>query len=453
MSQADVFIKQNHKAHFLRRLTREAGFTIIEVMAAMTMISVSSVGLLWSVNAVKNNSSRVQLVNTVTTLESAVAGAIMEKSNYSNDDKIAMRNGLVPQIGLTIAPQVEGGKAGTSSVLRSGTVVNYSPTFEPCTTYGTADCAVRIRVELRRMGSATTRTSFAFAYRIETKDPAVSFNYIGGGSSGDFAGAFSNEEFKLVVPYDFYLESPLVACKTGEDIALTGVDAATGKAICIKQPQAADLCPDGTMPKSLKFIEDADGNRKIIMSCGEKAKDASCPTNYFLQQIDTTTLDGDYTGPKKGTCVYAGSTSTSSTTVSTGKHISGRACPPGYRSRSTCTINQNSIKSKPGSCPWCWGSAQDCGSSYVAEAPAGSGNFTRTTKYFCSDTSAKAMPSNVGQAVLRQNSEGGLQDGYVDCRIQIPQQDCGATWDAEVDLTVSCEMYKGGNPAETVNVQ
>ncbi|RYZ63456.1 MAG: type II secretion system protein, partial [Proteobacteria bacterium] len=266
----------------------QRGFTIIEVMAAMTMISVSSVGLLWSVNAVKHNSSRIGLVNSVTTLESAVAGAIMDKTNYGGTVAAALRDGGTPQISLAINPQADMSKAPVASTIRSGEITSYSPALETCANYGTSECPIRIKVELRRV-TVGTRAHYAFAYRIQTKDPEVSFNYAGGGSSGDFDSAFDASEFKLVVPYDFYLQDMLIACSQGESMAMTGVDAATGKPICIKQAEEADKCPDGRMPKSLKVVLDADGNRKIVLDCGVEAKEAECPANYFLQQIDTTT--------------------------------------------------------------------------------------------------------------------------------------------------------------------
>ncbi|RYZ79376.1 MAG: hypothetical protein EOP06_27325 [Proteobacteria bacterium] len=237
----------------------------------------------------------------------------------------------------------------------------------------------------------------------------------------------------------------LIACAGGDNMALTGVDAATGKPICMKQPVQTDLCADGTMAKSIRHYTDADGNRRLALQCGSPTKEIECPANYFLQQVNTTTLDGA-SRETEAMCVYAGMHEASRAVPTPSKRIFGRFCPQGYKSKSRCVIDESSIVSSPGTCPWCWGSALNCASSTVAESPVGSGRFQRSTDYFCSDTTPKIVQPNRGRAEMVSENN---PMGYVDCRLQHAQQDCGATWDALVRLEVVCEI-DGDGPNSTL---
>lgn len=410
----------------------------------MSIISVSSVGLLWSVNAVRDNRQRMTYISSVTSLETALVDGLMTKSNYTTDAKNAMKAGGTPNITMTLRP------AGYAEIpnFNVGNTLTLTETLTPCQGFGEGGCVIRLETALRRITSGT-RTHFAYAYRIATNDKSVAFNYSGAGAESA-TSTFADSDFKLAVPYDFYLDRELVGCTQGEDMALSGIDVTTGKPICIKQPRQADLCADGTLPKSLTYFYDESGNRRIKLECGAPIKSASCPRNYFLQDIDTRTLDGNSDQRKTGHCVYAGRSIASTSIPRSANRISGRVCPRGYRSRSNCYIDQGSIRESAGQCPWCWGAALDCGNSVVTESPPNSGQYRRTTNYFCSDSTPKRQEPKAGRAVLDENSP---EDGYADCRIQYAQQDCGATWTAKVRLDVTCELVNSQQYPERVNVQ
>lgn len=429
-------------------LIDERGFTFVEVLVA-AMIMTTSVGALgWSFLGLQKSRVKGELISGVTSIETALTTALLNEDNYPESIRPQLQAGTVPS-SLTFPVVGSSMEKPFNFAIKPGETIELDRNGSPCAgaTFPASNCPYRIQLAMRQLAGAgaLSSSSMAFAYRIETRDPDVQLNFRGAGADSD-SGAFTDEEFTITLPYEYYLSKNagrlLLECPSTTTVGVWGIDRSGGGSVsCIDQPR--ESCPQGTLPKGLRFVSHSATSASVEFECGPSVQTASCPTDYALLQIDTTTLDAGRT--KSGTCVYVGASPAAGHTYR-GERIEGRVCPRGYRSQSSCALVDE--VSSAGSCPWCHSSTPDCSAaSPQTESPVGTYNIT--IPYRCADSNPLTQAANRGQARLVENLPN---KGDVLCYLHRPQQDCGATWDAKVELNVTCVLDTPTTP-ETRSIE
>lgn len=397
--------------------TNRQGFSLVEVMVALALILISALALGWSINELRKNKIRSELISGVSAIESALTNELMDEANYADPAvKSALRAMTVPP-GLEFRVQGTAVNRPFDFRISPGGTRNFDRRLNDCTTYPSPDCNIQLELELAPQGGR-----MAYAYRLTTQNEEIArtLQYQGMGSQTNSA-TFNSSEFKVTIPYEYYLNALLLMCdSTNATVGIRGVNRDFGTVSCIQQPQTP--CPQGTLPKGLRFEA---STASVEFDCGAPAQTATCPSNYSLLQLDTRSLDPAAT--KSGTCVYTHARFASGPSYGPADSISGRVCPANYRSQSTCTLTN--ITQTNGWCP----------AQYTCTP-----NPSPLPPTCVLTTPAYVQTPTPGSASLSEDAFGNAT-----CSVFRPSQSCGAQWDAQVNMTVGCVLAV----PETVPVQ
>lgn len=412
---------------------RSCGYSLVELLIAVAILSVSGLAFAWAFSQLAKNNTRLSLTSAVTSIEASLSSELLDEANYPTAVRRELKDGLLPPPSLKFQLTGETMGSNFSVALLPGRPVGLTSQLQVCNAFPSSDCPIQLLLAIAKSGSG-----FAYAYRIQAQHPSVALNYTGAGaglaaSSSNFVPA----DYTVAIPLEYYLETMLLECPANS-LAVKGIDTATGNVICISQPTVA--CPDKRLPKRIEYVQ---ASNSIELTCGSTIQTAACPPDYFLNSIDTRTLDG---GIKTGTCVYHKASAISGPSLGPSRRIAGQVCPAGYRSQSSCFIVNASSAS--GTNPnWCYVWDYNCGSasgSYQSSV----GTWHRTIpKDLCTSQGPRIFPANSGNAVLTENSP----PGYADCSLHLRQQDWGATWAGQVQLNIRCVLDTAAIP-ETANV-
>lgn len=254
--------------------------------------------------------------------------------------------------------------------------------FEPCESYPSEGCGYKVRLSFD-----PKRT--AYSYEVTSAYAEAPFSL--------------HAEGRLAVlkPSASLPNEAEVVCDPRKSIAAIGYSTSSGLS-CLAKPE--NTCAPGTLPKGLT-VTGVVPHLEFI--CGEPSKTARCPAGYSLQSLDTRTLDAN--GKVKATCVRSTQTVLTSDLMTPAKRLSGRACPFGYKSDSSCSFVN--VVAKPARC-------------------GGKGSLVQPV---------------AGKLAFVQN----VNAGFVDCGMKVGTQSCGATWSADVQLKIKCVL----DQPEYANVQ
>jgi hypothetical protein len=310
-----------------------AGFTIIEILVASSLILMSGVFLASSYEAYGDASEKVNLVIQAGNLESAVVQSFSDAANFSGQEA-TLRAGNLPNplnMGIRIG-------ANTVNIPLTGNGIIASQFFQKdlTTCAGFSDvCIYRLELAVlivqRVFGSPpSSLDEFAFAYRI-TINPNLDVARIGNLGVTHNNINFSNADYIHYLPRDLYRLN-LGSCTASGQIAMHGFDRDTGEAVCLNEPVASDSCGDGQIAKSLQF--EPNGNR-LRLNCVDLNQTFTCPPHYSFVRLVPAQLDNG--SPGNNWCIHtAASTGTHPNTYS-GVQISGQICPAGYSVSNSCT--------------------------------------------------------------------------------------------------------------------
>lgn len=340
---------------------------------ALVLVSVAALALAFSILEFRAQREQSRTLLNAMTLERELERALKNSSAYTDENiKIALRSGRKP-VDLTFRFLVPLGDERREIVIRSDETLTLDRSLRVCTTYPLKGCGFKIRV------SFDSRPP-TFSYEVASLFPEAPVNFERSGRTA------------LVIPRVFYRSPSEAQCDTRTSLGLTALRSSDDFE-CLGFPKL--VCARGTLPKGLIVNEKT---HSLELDCGPATRVARCPAFYALSRVNTKTLDA------RGEALSAACVRVTSRVARPLKQpdpapqISGRACPAGYRSDSSCSLVN--VVSRPGHC------------GTVLTKPV------------------------EGVFHFRQN----VTAGSVDCGVDQPVQSCGAIWHADVKLTVQCVL-------------
>lgn len=394
------------------------GSSIVTVLMAAGLISISVVGLGTIMSNLGKTSQKSRLISTTLALESALVNAIQDEDNYASvRDTMAAVSAPMSVTGLEL-------KSNGEKIAVVGTPLYYDLNGKICSH---SNCPIKLEADIR-CTPASPYASCSAAYRISTK-PAT-----GEGTAAPVAsvgakgsGAFTNADYVIPILYNFYVQKSAAACDPSATLAVTGFSRDTGIPYCIEKPQSA--CPAGTIAKAITFTNTTDLNGRLAFACSPLKK-LTCPTGYSIQNFSPTSLDSS----PSGTCVFIGKDNVAwRTNPPAAPSVSGTFCPTAhgfYKTQATCTLVN--VVATPGRQSFnC--NPHDCNCTPCpATAPPGCTPSCST----CYDTCYNDVSPVAGSI---SKSDGA--DATASCTVNIPAQPGNApaaVWRADVQMTGKC---------------
>lgn len=301
----------------------------------------------------------------------------------------ALEDSLLASLAKTVMPEGPVDLNGTvldekfQHQLRAEQVLTLTRDFSICTTYPSDDCGYKLRFTY-------DPKRFSYSYEVTSAFSQLPLSLKADGRN------------TIARPPSSLPSGSTLSCDPRTSLGANGYSVTSGLS-CLMKPE--QMCKPGTLPRGLSI----DGEiPRLEFVCGDPSKVARCPAQYSLEKVDTRSLASD--GKVNATCVRTAlATISPPTEVMPAGRLSGRVCPYGYKSASSCSLVN--VIAKPGRCG---------GRGAVVQPVAGKIEF-------------------VENATI----------GFVDCAVRAYKQTCGAAWSAQAYLKIRCVL----DQPERVNVQ
>lgn len=397
-------------------LLNRRGFTLVESLVAVGIIGVGLMALPVIMQQVSGSTRKGKAFSQALALEASILAALQNEATFESH-RSTMASGARPD-GLAIA--VNG-----TEFARVGQPRFFNLAGKPCAALDQKECVLKVDFDIK----CTPGTPYALcdaAYRISAHSQAKGAQPMGPlGASG--STGFSASDYFVPIPAEHYLRMDSTACDPATTVAISGFNRDTGEAYCISKPQ--NRCPEGTIAKKVQFISNPSGRGgRFEFQCTTTFQTLTCPANYALMTFSPASLEPGKT--KSGTCVFVGVNSVPWQTSPTGKTISGTFCPVNYKTVGA-SCGAIGATSSPGTC------YDPCN----CVPPSPPDPVTGVSSPGGCDSCPRSVAAAVGSCGVTHQG-----DQTASCSISYPSQQCGATWDANCQMSGSCERV----PAETV---
>ena len=337
-------------------IVNNRGFTIPELLiaSAMTLIAVS--GIVTFSSVWKRNYDKSYATYMAVALESALLSAMVDPETYTPaiQTKLAKNANLNQPVGQKPAlgvgkngPEIPFELTGLDTPngeplkITTNTPVFISPEFNDCKdNFDNPRCRIRLEVRAKKLPSGL----YAYAYdlqlnpKLHTPSQSTLKRSPPGGAVVDPWSL--PESYTVPIPNSLFKQTSAGACDQNS-IGVMGVNRDTGQVTCIKKSDPNLACSKGSLPIGI-FVN---ANNEIQFKCSPPEYKPKCDDNYSLYAVSPVAA-AKYASPLFSGCMVT----TTEKTVGPadpaqlkfgepGKYnISGRVCPPNYKSKSTCEL-------------------------------------------------------------------------------------------------------------------
>lgn len=395
-------------------------------MIASLVVAFSFIILSSSLVYLGRSKEKTELTSSLVSLESQIQNALANPENYPANVREQLSDGQVPSFNILVK-----NNDGTTWPLPASGTAYVSKNYQPCGGFAEDDCWYQVNMNFTFLGSEPS-----FSYNIQINPAVVQRTPL---STMQIATS-GQDDYQMRVPSDFYKTEMDNNC--ADEVAVRGLNRATGVVNCIRRPSSASACAPGTFPKRL-YVE----NDELKLECSPPAPAIACPPNYSISRIETQLLDrGTAQAQPLGQCQWtARPTGTAPGGVISGGAISGEVCPINYYLTSRCSGPHN-VRSSRGIC-------RKHHTEYPEEVCVTSGSGTSTTQTCTTDP-----PYDVDDTYEFDAAAGSLVDRTpangrnIDCAIVVPAQGCPGdcndgctppTWDADAHFQATCQLNPG----------
>ena len=203
-------------------------------MIALAVVVIASTGLGMGISELRKARLKSEYIQAVAAIEASMTESMVNENLFTDPEvKAALKSGTLP---YSFVLSVSGESTGKpfSFGIRAGDTVNLDSNFNICDSYPTPPCGYQIKLGVSNVGGRA-----AFTYTVQSGFTDMPLVYEAGVNSS------------VSIPYEFYLDNLNLFCPTATYVGVQGVDRASGKVNCIRQP--ASTCGPGTLPKALRL--------------------------------------------------------------------------------------------------------------------------------------------------------------------------------------------------------
>ncbi|MEZ0391622.1 MAG: type II secretion system protein [Pseudobdellovibrionaceae bacterium] len=312
-------------------MRKSGGFSLIEILAATALISVSALGLGMGLQKMAKSRQNVKTVTAGMAIESAIQAAIQDPVQYDSEAIYDMRNGLnnvrTMSFDLTVALADSADVSTVTIPTNSNVYFNSNGSVCSSCLENTTDWAFKAQIEIERQNvpGAPGILTYGLAYRFQYNPNLYIFKNMGvadnagsgspsGSGSGSGPSAFTNSDFKWIIPREIYMNPAGQSCALGsQNVVVTGIDTNTGQVNCLKVGDAdpATRCAPGQVATGWTYETSPSGAKlpKLKMACKNIAPAGNCPSlapgyDYAVQSIVPDSFDPNATSPRQGRCIF-----------------------------------------------------------------------------------------------------------------------------------------------------